>query len=279
MLVWRGHKTSHRISTEMTIQRQLAAEALGTALLAAMAIGSSMMSQRLGSSPSAALMSSALACGLGLFALLACFGRISGAHFNPVLSVSEAWRGRLSAGAATAYIAAQCIGAFAGAAASHLMFDAPLFEAATIARSDSAQWASEFVATFGLIGVCIGSSRQRNGIILPFAVAFYVIAAFWFTPTSAFTNPAITLAKAATVSPAGIRLIDIPGFVLAQLGGGMAATWLFGWLYPTSGAVPASERAAFVPGAGAMREPRSRHRTTKASGRRRVSELQSIEDI
>lgn len=223
---------------EMKIHRQLVAEGLGTALLAAIAIGSSTMSERLGSSPSAALMSSAIACGLGLFALLACFGNVSGAHFNPALSLSESWRGRLSAAATAAYITAQCIGAFAGVAAAHFMFDLPLFEAAAVARSDSGQWASEFIATFGLIGVCIGSSRQKSGIV-PFAVSFYVIAAFWFTPSSAFTNPAITLAKAATASPAGIRLSDVPGFVLAQLCGGMAATWLFGWLYPTRPALNA----------------------------------------
>lgn len=246
----------------MTIQRQLAAEGLGTALLAAMAIGTSIMSQRLGSHPAEALMNGALACGLGLFALLSCFGNISGAHFNPVLSLSESWRGRLSAAEAASYIAAQCIGAFAGVAAAHFMFDAPLFEAAAIARSDARQWASEFIATFGLIGVCIGSARQGGGI-QPFAVAAYVIAAFWFTPSSAFTNPAITLAKAVTASPAGIRPSDVPGFVLSQLCGGMAATCLFSWLYPTPRAqarqhatsmpplMPVSERVANV-----LQEPR-----------------------
>lgn len=204
---------------------------MGTALLAAMAIGSCMMSQRLGSSAAMSLLSSALACGLGLFALLACFGKISGAHFNPVLTLSEAWRGNLSSSLAAGYIGVQCIGAFAGVAAAHIMFGAPPFEAAAIARFDASQWASEFIATFGLIGVCIGSTRQRAKVA-PFAVAFYVIAAFWFTPSSAFTNPAVTLAKAATASAAGIRLNDVPGFVLAQLCGGLASTFFFGWLYP-----------------------------------------------
>jgi glycerol uptake facilitator-like aquaporin len=237
----------------MTIQKQLAAEGLGTALLAAMAIGTSIMSQRLGSEPAAALMSSALACGLGVFALLSCFGGISGAHFNPALSLSESWRGRLSARIAAAYIAVQCMGAFAGVAAAHFMFDAPLFEAAGIARSDSGQWASEFIATFGLIGVCIGSARQRSGIAT-FAVSSYVIAAFWFTPSSAFMNPAITLAKAATASPAGIRLSDVPGFVLSQLCGGMAATWVFGWLYPAPRARTGT-RAASLPSLMAVADP------------------------
>jgi len=200
-----------------------------------------MMSQRLGSSPSAALLSGALACGLGLFALITCFGKISGGHFNPVLTLSESWQGNISPSLAAGYAAVQCIGAFAGVGAAHVMFGAPPFEAAVIARSDGSQWASEFIATFGLIGVCIGSARHRSGIG-PSAVACYVIAAFWFTPTSAFTNPAVTLAKAVTASAAGIRLIDVPGFVLAQVCGGLASTWIFGWLYSAQDPDPAAVR-------------------------------------
>lgn len=233
----------------MSLFRQLAAEALGTALLAAISIGSSMTALYLESSSMAALMSSALAGGLGLFALLACFGNISGAHFNPVLSLSESWQGGLSPFSTAAYIAAQCTGAFAGVAAAHFMFNAPLFEAATITRSGPSQWASEFIATFGLIGICIGTSRHRSGI-LPYAVCCYVIAALLFTPSGAFMNPAITLAKAATASPTGISVSDVPGFVLAQLCGGMAAAWLFRWLHPTCPARHAdhmAERPSLIP--------------------------------
>lgn len=226
------HEDIARIRIEMSLLRQLAAETLGAALLTAISIGSSMTALYLESSPMAALMSGAIAGGLGLFALLACFGNISGAHFNPVLSLSESWRGGLSPPSTAAYIAAQCIGAFAGVAAAHFMFNAPLFEAATIARSGPSQWASEYIATFSLIGICIGASRHRSDI-LPYAVCCYVIAALLFTPSAAFMNPAITLAKAATASPTGIRPSDVPGFVLAQLCGGMSATWLFQWLYPT----------------------------------------------
>lgn len=256
----------------MTVQRQLAAEGVGTALLAAMAIGSCMMSQRLGSDPPAALMSGALACGLGLFALLACFGKVSGAHFNPVLTLSEAWRSSIRPSLAAGYIGVQCIGAFAGVAAAHLMFGAPPFEAAVIPRSDSSQWASEFIATFGLIGVCIGSARQRNDKA-PFAVAFYVIAACWFTPSSAFMNPAITLAKAATASAAGIRLGDVPGFVMAQLCGGVAATWFFVWLYPARDRDTARMQhlSPITSSTSAMPQSPLLHYPEKSLGPRRIS--------
>lgn len=256
----------------MTIQRQLAAEGVGTALLAAMSIGSCMMSQRLGSSPSAALLSSALACGFGLFALISCFGKVSGAHFNPVLTLSESWQGNISPSLAAAYVGVQCIGAFAGVAAAHVMFGAALFEAAAIARSDTTQWASEFIATFGLIGVCIGSTRQRTGIG-PFAVACYVIAAFWFTPSSAFTNPAITLAKAATASAVGIRLGDVPGFVFAQFCGGLASTCFFGWLYSTqdSDATAISQLSSITPAAPAAPRAPSPHYASKVLNPGRMS--------
>lgn len=252
------HENIAGIRIEMSLLRQLVAEALGAALLAAISIGSSMSAQYLESSPMAALMSSAIAGGFGLFALLACFGNISGAHFNPVLSLSESWQGGLSPSSTAAYIGAQCIGAFAGVGAAHFMFNTPLFDTATIARSGPSQWASEFVATFGLIGICIGASRHRSGI-LPYAVCCYVIAALLFTPSGAFMNPAITLAKAATASPTGILPSDVPGFVLAQLCGGVAATWLFRWLHPTCPArhaAPMPELPALVPVADTLPESR-----------------------
>lgn len=229
----------------MTIQRQLAAEGLGTAILAAMAIGSAMMAESLGGNPLTALLACSLVCGLGLFALLACFGNISGAHFNPVLTLSEVVRGQIAARLAAGYIAVQCIGAFSGVAAAHIMFNAPAFEAATIARSASGHWIGEFIAAFGLIGVCIGSTRHGDRI-MPFAVAAYVVATFWFTPSSALLNPAMTFAKAMTASPAGIRLSDVPSLVTAQLCGGLASTLLFSWLYPNQKPEHSSGPASIV---------------------------------
>lgn len=216
----------------MTLSRRLVAEALGTALLLAVVVGSGIMAERLSSGNVAiALLANTIATGAGLVALILMFGTVSGAHFNPAVTLSEAWQRNVPAAEVLPYIAVQIAGAFAGVAAAHGMFGEALFFASEHVRSGPAQWWSEFIATFGLIGVIIGCSRSRPAIT-PFAVAAYITAAYWFTSSTSFANPAVTLARAASNTFAGIRPVDAPGFILAQLAGMGAATVLFCWLYP-----------------------------------------------
>jgi glycerol uptake facilitator-like aquaporin len=216
----------------MTLARRLVAEGLGTALLLAVVIGSGIMGERLaGGNIAIALLANALATGAGLVALILMFGTISGAHFNPVVTLSEAWQKNLPAADVLPYVAVQIAGAFAGVAAAHAMFGEPLYFASGHVRTGASQWWSECVATFGLIGTIIGCSRSRPAMT-PFAVAAYITAAYWFTASTSFANPAVTLARAASDTFAGIRPLDTPGFILAQLAGAAAATLLFTWLYP-----------------------------------------------
>lgn len=216
----------------MTLARRIVAEGLGTALLLAVVVGSGIMAERLaGGNVAIALLANALATGAGLIALILMFGTLSGAHFNPVVTLSEAWQGNVPGREVIPYLAAQVLGAFAGVAAAHGMFGEPLFFASQHVRTGPAQWWSEFVATFGLIAVIIGTARSRPAVT-PFAVAAYIVAAYWFTSSTSFANPAVTLARAATDTFAGIRPLDAPGFILAQLAGAGAASVLFCWLYP-----------------------------------------------
>ncbi|MTW09151.1 aquaporin family protein [Pseudoduganella eburnea] len=216
----------------MTFSRRIVSEALGTAMLLAVVVGSGIMAERLaGGNVAIALLANTIATGAGLVALILTFGTISGAHFNPVVTLSEAWQRNVAAREAVPYIVAQVAGAFAGVAAAHAMFGEPAFFASMHARGGAAQWWSEFIATFGLVGVIIGCSRSRPSIT-PFAVAAYITSAYWFTASTSFANPAVTLARAATDTFAGIRPADAPAFILAQLFGGTAATLLFTWLYP-----------------------------------------------
>lgn len=215
----------------MTLARRIVAEGLGTALLLAVVVGSGIMAERLaGGNVAVALLANAIATGAGLIALILMFGTISGAHFNPVVTLSEAWQKNLPAADVVPYIVVQVVGAFFGVAAAHLMFDVPVLQASEHVRTGGAQWWSEFVATFGLIAVIIGCSRSRPGVT-PFAVAAYITAAYWFTSSTSFANPAVTLARSATNTFAGIRASDAPGFIVAQLAGAAAATPLFCWLY------------------------------------------------
>lgn len=215
----------------MTLSRRLAAEALGSAFLLAIVIGSGIMGERLaGGNAAIALLGNTLATGAGLVVLILVFGPISGAHFNPVVSLAEAIRGNLRWGNVPSYIAAQILGAFAGIAAAHLMFEYPLFFASQHARTGAAQWFSEFVATFGLLAAIIGCARNRPSAI-SYAVGAYITAAYWFTASTSLANPAVTLARAASDTFAGIRPIDAPAFIVAQVVGGLCAVWVFGWFY------------------------------------------------
>jgi glycerol uptake facilitator-like aquaporin len=216
----------------MNLPRRLVSEGLGTAFLLAVVVGSGIMAERLsGGNVAIALLANAIATGAGLLALILMFGTISGAHFNPVVTLSEAWQKNILSSDVIPYIVVQIAGAFAGVAAAHLMFQDPLFFASEHVRTGPAQWWSEFVATFGLIAVIIGCSRSRPAIT-PFGVTAYITAAYWFTSSTSFANPAVTLARAATNTFAGIRPVDTPGFIVAQLLGACCATLLFCWLYP-----------------------------------------------
>ena len=212
--------------------RRLTAEALGTAFLLMAVVGSGIMGERLADGNVAiALLANTLSTGAALVALILTFGPISGAHLNPALTISEALAGGILWREVPGYLAAQILGAFAGVASAHLMFGLPLFFASHHARSGPAQLWSEFVATFGLLAVIWGCSRSRPTAV-PYAVGAYITAAYWFTASTSFANPAVTLARAASDTFAGIRPIDAPGFVAAQLAGALAATLAFRWLLP-----------------------------------------------
>ena len=217
----------------MNLARRVTAEAIGTALLLATVVGSGIMGERLaGGNVAVALLANTLATGAGLVALILTFGPMSGAHFNPAVTLADASQGGLRWREAPHYVVAQFIGAFVGVAAAHLMFSEPLFSASRRVRGGGAQIFSEFIATFGLLAVIRGCSRWRPQAT-PFAVGAYITAAYWFTSSTSFANPAVTLARAASDTFAGIRPSDAPGFIAAQVVGAVAATALFRWLAPS----------------------------------------------
>ncbi|HKY39191.1 MAG TPA: MIP/aquaporin family protein [Polyangiaceae bacterium] len=226
--------------------KKAASELIGTALLLATVVGSGIMGERLaGGNVAIALLANTIATGAGLVALILTFGPISGAHFNPVVTLAEAWQGGLSWRQVPAYLAAQVLGGLLGVAAAHAMFGEAVFTASQHVRSGSAQLFSEFVATFGLLSVIWGVSR-RNAPYTPFAVGAYITAAYWFTASTSFANPAVTLARSLTNTFSGIRPADAPGFMAAQLAGALVATALFKFLVPTGGveAEPSTARSA-----------------------------------
>lgn len=230
--------------------RRLVAEGVGTCLLLAAVVGSGIMGERLaGGNVAVALLANTLATGAALVALILTFGPVSGAHFNPAVTLCDAWQGGLAWREVAGYVAAQSAGAFAGVAAAHTMFGLPLFSASSHARAGGAQLFSEFVATFGLLSVIWGCARLRSAAV-PFAVAAYITAAYWFTASTSFANPAVTLARAASDTFSGIRPADAPGFVAAQLAGAAAAMLLFRWLVP---ALPADAESVVVPHEGGER--------------------------
>ena len=190
------------------------------------------MGERLaGGNVAIALLANTLATGAGLVALILTFGPISGAHFNPVVTLADASQGGLPWREVPVYVAAQTVGAFAGTAVAHIMFSLPIFQASEHVRAGLPQLVSELVATFGLLAVIWGCVRSRPSAV-PFAVGAYITAAYWFTSSTSFANPAVTLARSATNTFAGIRPVDAPAFIVAQLAGAAAATLLFRWLTP-----------------------------------------------
>ena len=214
------------------LPQRVVAETLGTAMLLAAVVGSGIMGERLaGGNVAVALLGNTLATGAALVALILTFGPISGAHFNPVVTLTSAWQGYFAWREVPLYIAGQLIGGLLGVAATHLMFELPLFFASRHERSGSAQMFSEFVATFGLLLV-IWSCVKFQARVVPFAVAAYITAAYWFTASTSFANPAVTIARSLSDTFAGIRPVDAPGFIVAQLLGAIAAVLVFRWLTP-----------------------------------------------
>jgi len=217
------------------ILKRALAETVGSAFLLATIIGSGIMGERLaGGNIAIALLANSIATGAALAALILAFSPISGAHFNPLVSIAAALQGRLSWQEVPAYIAAQLGGAFAGVAAAHLMFGEPLFFASQHAREGFSQVWSECVATFGLLIVILGCARQSLTSV-SLAVGGYISAAYWFTASTCFANPAVTLARSASNTFAGIRPEDVPGFLFGQLAGAALALVFWRLLEPISG--------------------------------------------
>ncbi len=216
----------------MNLTRRVTSEAVGTALLLVAIVGSGIMAQRLcGGNIGLALLANALATGGALVALILAFGPISGAHFNPAVTLVDAWRGGFPRRFVVPYFGAQIVGAIAGTALANAMFGLPLVFVSHHARSGALLLVSEFVATFGLIATIWGCVRSRPEAT-PYAVAAYIVGAYWCTPSTSFANPAVTIARSLTDTFAGIAPADVPLFIVAQMLGAIAATALFAYLSP-----------------------------------------------
>ena len=216
-----------------SLARRVVAEFTGTLFLLAAVVGSGIMGERLAAGNTAiALLANSVATGAALIAIILALGSISGAHLNPAVILADAWQSGIAWRETPLYIAAQITGAFVGVAAAHLMFGLSLFSASTHVRTGPAQLLSEFIATFGLLSVIWGCVRHRPSAV-PFAVGAYITAAYWFTSSTSFANPAVTLARSLSNTFAGIRPADAAGFVAAQLAGAFVATLLFRWLIPS----------------------------------------------
>lgn len=215
-----------------TLLRRTVSEFIGTGFLVAAVVGSGIMGERLAAGNVAiALLANTIATGAALVALILAFGPISGAHFNPAVTLVDAIERGVSWKDAACYVPAQCLGGIGGAIAAHVMFRLPAISVSHHARAGSAQVFSEFVATFGLLSVIWGCSRLRSEMVA-FAVGAYITAAYWFTASTSFANPAVTIARSLSDTFAGIRPSDVPWFIVAQLLGAVAATLLFRWLVP-----------------------------------------------
>jgi glycerol uptake facilitator-like aquaporin len=226
-----------------TLLQRATAEFLGTGFLVAAVVGSGIMAERLaGGNAAIALLANTIATGAALVALILAFGSVSGAHFNPVVSLADAIEGGLVWRETPIYILAQILGGIAGTIVAHSMFDLRAVALSRHARSGPAQVFSEFVATFGLMCVIRGCSRSRPNAV-PFAVGAYITAAYWFTASTSFANPAVTIARSLSDTFAGIRQADVLPFVIAQFAGGVAATFAFRWLVPD---LPSSARDIVV---------------------------------
>ncbi len=224
MLLARKHR--------MSLAKRSCAEAIGTAFLLAAVVGSGIMAQRLsGGNDAITLLANSLATGGILMCLIAALGPISGAHFNPAVTLCDAWQKGMPWHEVPAYMVAQMVGAVAGTAIANAMFGLPVLFASHRVRAGGPLLLGEFVATFGLLAVIWGCVRCKSTLV-PFAVAGYIVGAYWFTSSTSFANPAVTIARSLTDTFAGIRPADAPGFIIAQFVGALAATAMFAWLAP-----------------------------------------------
>jgi len=215
----------------LSLYKRSVCEALGTGLLVAAVVGSGIMGERLaGGNVALALLANTIATGAALAALIATFGSFSGAHFNPVVSLAIALRGQMPWPEVPFYVAAQFSGGLLGTILAHLMFGRAWYSVSVHERSGLPQLLSEFVATFGLLCVIWGCMKMRSALATPIAVSGYIVAAYWFTASTSFANPAVTLARCITDTFSGIRPLDVSGFIFAQIVGALAATLLFRWL-------------------------------------------------
>jgi glycerol uptake facilitator-like aquaporin len=216
-----------------TLARKLAAEFIGTAWLLAAVVGSGIMGERLAAGNVAlALLANTLATGAALVAIVLTFGPVSGAHLNPAVTIADATQGGVSWPVAVRYIAVQIAGALMGVVVAHLMFEEAVIQTSQTARNGPAQVFSEFVAAFGLLSVIWGTVRSRLSAV-PFAVGAYITSAYWFTASTSFANPAVTVGRGFTDTFTGIRPLDVPWFVAAQIIGALLATYFFRWLAPS----------------------------------------------
>ena len=223
---------------ESELTRRLAAETLGTALLLATVVGSGIMAEALaGGNAAIALLGNTIPTGAILVVLITIFGPVSGAHLNPAVTLSFVVRREITIGAAIAYIAVQIAGGCIGTWAAHLMFAQDLLQFSSHQRTGSAQWFSEAVATFGLVATILGTLSRRPEAVA-YMVGLYITAAYWFTASTSFANPAVTIARSLTDTFSGIYPAHAPGFVLAQLVGAVVATVVFGWLTPRQSCSP-----------------------------------------
>ncbi|ANP85995.1 aquaporin [Rhizobium leguminosarum] len=211
------------------LKRRLVAEALGTAILVATVVGSGIMADRLSDDVAVSLLGNTIPTGAILVVLITILGPISGAHFNPVVTMVFGLRREIASQAAIAYIAAQIVGGIAGSFLAHSMFELPILEISTTVRTGQGQWLAEIVATFGLVLTILGGLRFRSDAI-PWLVGLYITAAYWFTASTSFANPAVAIARALSNTFAGIRPTDVPAFIVAEVVGALLATAVAGWL-------------------------------------------------
>ena len=209
--------------------RKLAAEALGTAFLVGTVVGSGIMADNLTDDVALALLGNTLPTGAILVVLITVFGPISGAHFNPAVTFAFRLRGEIDTTLSTQYVAVQIAGGIIGAIAAHLMFELPLIQASTTVRFGMGQWTAEIIAAFGLVGTILAGIRFRADAV-PWLVGLYITAAYWFTASTSFANPAVAIARAFTDTFSGIRPVDVPAFIGAELLGAALAVAVFGWM-------------------------------------------------
>ena len=227
---------------QFDISRRLAAEALGTLLLVCTVVGSGIMADRLTDDVALALLGNTIPTGAILVVLITILGPVSGAHFNPAVTVAFLMRREIEPGAALAYVVAQVAGGVLGAIVAHAMFELPLLQASMTARTGTAQWLAEIVAAFGLVFTIFAGIRFRADSV-PWLVGLYITAAYWFTASTSFANPAVAIARAFTDTFSGIRPVDVPGFIVAELAGAVLAALLAGWMFGGLYAKPQAEAA------------------------------------